>query len=529
MQQDDTGGEKPICYFSKKLNKSQKNYSVTELECLAAILAVEKFRPYIELHPFTIITDHSSLKWLMSQRDLGGRLARWSLRLQRYEFQIQHRKGHLNVVPDTLSREDDISALHTMTVVDTSNPEFQSDEYVELLETLRQNLDKLPDVKIVDDIVYKRTRLRKGFVDEETNLWRLWVPKSLTELLVEEAHSSDESNHTGIAKTIAKLRRYYFWPKLNKQVHDFVEKCDRCKERKPASQTLRTPMGEPFRVQRPFQHIYMDFIGPYPRSKLGYTYVIVVLDQLTKYPVFAPLRQANSALTCDFLERSVFSTFNVPETVYTDNASQFKSHLFENFLKSFGVRHLTPPSYSPQSNASERLNKEIVYGINMHLESDQTQWADSLNKIAFSLRSTIHQTIGYSPHFALFGQEMICHGSAYSLLKKLDVLSESEFTVQNHPDKMQKLHKNLMENIKKSHDKFERNYNLRARVRNFSPGDEVYRRMFHLSDTTKNFNSKLAPKFQKCRIKAKVSHNRYLLEDLSGKELSIYHTKDIKQ
>ena len=77
---------------------------MTEKKCLEAILAVERFRPYIELVTFTVVTDHASLKWLMHLKDLTGWLARWSLRLQTYDFDIQHRKGTENVEADTLSR-----------------------------------------------------------------------------------------------------------------------------------------------------------------------------------------------------------------------------------------------------------------------------------------------------------------------------------------------------------------------------------------------------------------------------------------
>lgn len=51
-----------------------------------------------------MITDHSSLKWLKSLKDTTGRLARWSLSLLEYDFEVQYRKGALNVVPDFLSR-----------------------------------------------------------------------------------------------------------------------------------------------------------------------------------------------------------------------------------------------------------------------------------------------------------------------------------------------------------------------------------------------------------------------------------------
>lgn len=74
---DDNGHEKPIAYMIKKLKSSQRNYSVTERECLAAIEATKKFRCYLELQEFEVVTDHSSLLWLIWQPDLIGRLAQW--------------------------------------------------------------------------------------------------------------------------------------------------------------------------------------------------------------------------------------------------------------------------------------------------------------------------------------------------------------------------------------------------------------------------------------------------------------------
>lgn len=97
------GQEHPVAFHSKKLNSAQKIYSITELECYAAVLAVKNFRAYVEMMPFTIITDHASLKWLLAQKDLDGRLCR-SLKSQEFNFTIEHRKGTAKVVPDALSR-----------------------------------------------------------------------------------------------------------------------------------------------------------------------------------------------------------------------------------------------------------------------------------------------------------------------------------------------------------------------------------------------------------------------------------------
>ena len=99
-QIDPTEGEKVICYLSRSLNKAERNYSTTERECLAVIFAVEHLRPYLEGTRFTVVTDHHSLVWLFNLKEANGRLARWILRLQHYDFQIVHRKGKEHVVPD---------------------------------------------------------------------------------------------------------------------------------------------------------------------------------------------------------------------------------------------------------------------------------------------------------------------------------------------------------------------------------------------------------------------------------------------
>jgi len=70
VQQSENGDEFPIALVSQKLNTAQKNYSVTEQECLAAIICVTRFRAYVEGHELTIVTDHSS-----RERRVLGQLA----------------------------------------------------------------------------------------------------------------------------------------------------------------------------------------------------------------------------------------------------------------------------------------------------------------------------------------------------------------------------------------------------------------------------------------------------------------------
>ncbi|KAH8323011.1 hypothetical protein KR074_003894, partial [Drosophila pseudoananassae] len=151
-------GERPIAFFSQKLNPAQRNYSVTEKECLAAVLAVERFRPYIELMPCKLLTDHSSLQWIMSVKNLAGRLARWSFKLQPYQMSIEHCKGTENVVADTLSRMlEAVEEPEEDWMLGFQTTEFESPEYVELRQVLESEKERFPDVKVVDGYVFKRT------------------------------------------------------------------------------------------------------------------------------------------------------------------------------------------------------------------------------------------------------------------------------------------------------------------------------------------------------------------------------------
>ncbi|KAE9295160.1 hypothetical protein PR003_g24087 [Phytophthora rubi] len=104
LMQDQGRGWQPVAFASKVNSSAEANYSITELECLAVVWSVKLFRPYLYGRAFTIITDHSALKWLMTRPNLAGRLHRWSLTLQEYEFEILYRPGATNVVADALSR-----------------------------------------------------------------------------------------------------------------------------------------------------------------------------------------------------------------------------------------------------------------------------------------------------------------------------------------------------------------------------------------------------------------------------------------
>eukprot|EP01052_Picozoa_sp_SAG31_P048525 SAG31_NODE_10191_length_1172_cov_23.383970_1_plen_240_part_00 len=95
-----------IHYASRSLIAAEKNYSVQELEALAIIFAVKKFRKYLLSSHFTVrcMTDHRTLECLSNAKDVAGRLARWAMIMSEYSYEVQYIKGKANTVADCLSR-----------------------------------------------------------------------------------------------------------------------------------------------------------------------------------------------------------------------------------------------------------------------------------------------------------------------------------------------------------------------------------------------------------------------------------------
>lgn len=106
LQADASGVEKPVAYYSKKLNKHQRAYSTVEKEALGLVLAVQHFEVYLAGGGGDVVvyTDHNPLTFLAKFSGSNQRVFRWSLCLQPYSLVIQHLPGRDNIIADALSR-----------------------------------------------------------------------------------------------------------------------------------------------------------------------------------------------------------------------------------------------------------------------------------------------------------------------------------------------------------------------------------------------------------------------------------------
>jgi len=219
-------------------------------------------------------------------------------------------------------------------------------------------------------------------------------------------------------------------------------------------------MGAQVQSDTIFQRLYLVFFGPFPRSKSGNIGILIILDNFSKFTFL----KFNTKVIISILRDEIFACFGVPETVVSDNGTQFKSRDFSDFLSKYGVLHIFTGAYAPQSNGAERVNRSINAALRAYIRSDHREWDVFLSSINCSLRNSIHQSIGISPYQVVFGKHMISHGNDYKLLRKLNLLTEGDVKL-SRTDEFQRIRSNIARHLNKAYETNQKSYNLRARPR----------------------------------------------------------------
>ena len=109
LQQDHGNGLQPVAYMSRKLRAAELNWDTREKEFFALVESCLHWRQYLHSdEPFTLLSDHDSLKYHKTMPHLSGRLARWIEKMAEFDYKIEHIAGVKNVVADALSRRSDL-------------------------------------------------------------------------------------------------------------------------------------------------------------------------------------------------------------------------------------------------------------------------------------------------------------------------------------------------------------------------------------------------------------------------------------
>lgn len=545
MQRLSDGKFHPVLYFSKATTAAESKYHSFELETLAIIYALRRFRVYLEGIPFRIVTDCNSLTMTLGKKQVNPRIARWALELENYNYTIQHRSGVSMGHVDALSRclesgaaEDgglgaplepvefhrivsavDCGAGHLGNDIGEGECRLTSavnadevDFYIQVtqnrdghIRTLRERLEMEP---------VRGYELQNGLVFRINGegLRQLFVPTEMEDNVIRLIH--EKIGHLGIEKSCSQLRKHYWFPNMKDKVERFIRNCIRCiMYSAPARLSEHTLHNIP-KIPIPFDTIHLDHFGPLPSINSKRKYVLVIIDAFTKFVRLYPTNSTSTREVIACLDK-YFSYYSRPRRVITDRGTCFRSLEFDSYLSRHNVVHIKVAVQSAQANGQvERVNSVLRAALSKLCEPiNHSDWSNLLTQVEYGMNNTIHGTTKQSPSQLLFGVEQ-----RGKIVDELTEYLDARGCVE--PDR------NLDQIRSSAYDAIERSqeYNLKyflehsTPARTYSVGDYVVIRNV---DTTAGTNKKLIPKFRGPYVVHKILPNdRYVIKDIENCQIT---------
>jgi hypothetical protein len=243
---------------------------------------------------------------------------------------------------------------------------------------------------------------------------------------------------------------------------------------------------------------------------------LVVIDHYSKFEFIFPLVKANGK-TLSVVMNKIFCTFGSPEELVSDNGPQLVSTQFSKLLADWGIRHTLCTPFHPQSNACERMNRNIKQMLRCFVGNNHKTWPNHLDEFSFALNSSPCETTGATPASLFLGKELSGPGDRAVLNLELYIPNKEMLA------KVEKRAKTMAEKNKEYYD------NFRSEVE-YTENQLVLLKHHPQSIKARNFSSKLAPLWKgPYKIIAKLSPLNYRLVHLNNnKDIRIAHVEQIK-
>jgi hypothetical protein len=430
--------EHPVAYASRVLNKAAKNYSVTERELLTVVWSTKYFRCYLYGNEFTVITDHSALRWLLSLKEPGSRLMMWVLRLSQFRFSDVHKPGKQHKHADALSR-----AVGVITTKEF-NPDTNLVKSLQMKELeYTKWLSQIDNFRLDEyGVLYKMEKGREP---------RLVVPIDLRPLVLHNYHDTPFGGHQGQRKTYDLMKKLFYWPKMKTEVEHFVAVCNSCNERKTGRVPV-APLQHFEAVLNPFSLVSMNVVGPLPKTTPGNVYLLTFMGAFSKYSEAIPIPdQTAETIAREFVSK-IIARHGCPLKLLTDQGKNFTSKLMREVCKLLHIKKIQTSHYHPMCNRQvERSHSTFTAMVSHFVRTDQRDWDKWDPIVQMAYRSTPHTITGYSPFFLLHGREMTLPFplDVKPKLRKADIEDDNVKTLAH---KLEKAYKVVRGKIKRGKD-----------------------------------------------------------------------------
>jgi hypothetical protein len=341
---------------SRSLSPAEKSYAVVELEALAIKYAVEKCRYYLlGMQKFTVWTDHRPLLgiWRKQIDEIGNaRCQKWRENLSIYNFNVEWKAGKTHYIADSLSRASywdppEVDSVFcfainpTQGIHDILREASQGEDYKRIVKAVSNGVstksiaDCHPAAALRSEWDY--LSVINGLVVHDCK--RIVIPQGARAAMLQVLHRS----HAGVAKTAEAARQLYFWPKMNDQIKDMIDACERCQFYKSSKQKQEQIQQTPFKDLYPMAEVGADLF------EAGKHHFLIVVDRYSGFPLVARLNSMTAESIIGHMEK-MFFLLGRPGEIKCDNGPCFRTE-FKNWAQE---RDITVNNSAPKQAHEQR-------------------------------------------------------------------------------------------------------------------------------------------------------------------------------
>ncbi|CAC5405922.1 unnamed protein product [Mytilus coruscus] len=240
------------------------------------------------------------------------------------------------------------------------------------------------------------TKTNDDIKDQDTEDETHWIEQKTTDEII-QAQKSDE--------ILGKLYQMKTESKDKPKLGDIAIQNPIIKRKQPPSRA-KSKMKQ-YHVGAPMERVALDIIGPFPLSKKGNKYALIVSDYFTRWAEGYPMPDMETKTIIDNFANNFVCIFGVPRQIHTDQGRQFESALFKELCTRLCIDKTRTTPYRPQSDGLvERLNRSLEEILSKYICSNQKDWDEQLPWAFMAYRSSVHESTKFSPCKLMLGREI---------------------------------------------------------------------------------------------------------------------------
>lgn len=225
-------------------------------------------------------------------------------------------------------------------------------------------------------------------------------------VIINDFHLLPTSGHAGIRRMLNTIKKYYFWPNMERDIQNFVKKCHKCQTQK-YSTYIKEPMVVTTTAHTAFEKIFLDIVGPLDRDRYNnYSYILNIQCELSKFVVACPLvtKSANE-IAKNFVENFILK-YGVPTSIATDRGAEFINTTMSEVCKLLHVNKLQSTAYHHESiGALENTHKQLGAFLRIQCNNYPDTWSTWLPYWCFSYNTSVHSATNYTPYELVYGKK----------------------------------------------------------------------------------------------------------------------------